>query len=80
MGDGHVCQQIDECITGDNECDQAADCQDMDGTYRCQCVSGYHGDGKECQGPNILLLISTGFHHMVKDKVVGQLLLSQKFE
>jgi len=40
---------VDEC-TRDQPCHDKADCQDTEGSYKCTCKEGYHGDGKHCEG------------------------------
>ncbi|KAK3091382.1 hypothetical protein FSP39_019454 [Pinctada imbricata] len=46
------CQpDIDECVTGNNECDQNAVCSNTIGSYNCTCISDYEGDGRNCQRP-----------------------------
>lgn len=41
---------INECETGANECDENANCSNTEGSYTCQCKTGYEGDGSLCQG------------------------------
>ncbi|XP_074532459.1 nidogen-1 [Halichoeres trimaculatus] len=45
-GDGHVCQDIDECQLG--RCHQDAVCYNTEGSFTCQCRQGYYGDGFYC--------------------------------
>ena len=40
---------INECA-GRNACDDNADCVDSDGSYWCQCLPGFQGDGYNCTG------------------------------
>ena len=41
---------IDECTTGLAKCHDQASCINYDGSYNCECNSGYFGDGKtSCQ-------------------------------
>jgi hypothetical protein len=40
---------IDECA-GNSTCDDNADCDDSDGSYWCQCLPGFQGDGYNCRG------------------------------
>ena len=40
----------DECISGDNTCDQYAKCNNEAGTYSCECLTGLVGDGHNCTG------------------------------
>ncbi|XP_019620649.1 PREDICTED: mucin-like protein isoform X2 [Branchiostoma belcheri] len=37
--DGITCEDIDECLTGDNHCDQL--CNNTIGAYECYCEDGY---------------------------------------
>lgn len=38
-GDGHSCEDIDECATGLAMCDQV--CVNEPGGFRCECNDGY---------------------------------------
>ena len=53
---------INECASADsNDCDINAACNNTEGSYICQCLDGYQGDGKNCTGKYgfwFLLLIS----------------------
>ena len=40
---------IDEC-SGINMCSEDADCTNTDGSYVCNCKSGFSGDGLSCSG------------------------------
>ena len=39
---------IDECNTDD--CSQLATCSNTDGSFVCECIGGYTGDGMLCTG------------------------------
>ena len=39
---------INECLT--LPCDENADCENLDGSFKCTCKSGYRGTGLECEG------------------------------
>ena len=41
---------INECETGDNNCDVNANCLNNDGSFTCKCKEGYSGDGTNCEG------------------------------
>ena len=41
---------VDECNASSPVCDLNAKCNNTIGSYRCTCNTGYHGDGKSCQG------------------------------
>ncbi|CAD5119120.1 DgyrCDS7763 [Dimorphilus gyrociliatus] len=48
-----VCQNINECTNGDNDCapEPAGKCLDTPGGYHCLCINPYKGDGKVCTLP-----------------------------
>ncbi|KAM7385835.1 hypothetical protein PAMP_001890 [Pampus punctatissimus] len=46
IGDGRICQDIDECQSG--RCHQNAVCYNTQGSFTCQCKPGYYGDGVNC--------------------------------
>lgn len=41
---------IDECISGSNNCSQEARCSNTHGSYSCECLTGHKGDGFTCEG------------------------------
>ncbi|KNC78056.1 hypothetical protein SARC_09502 [Sphaeroforma arctica JP610] len=42
------CQDIDECAAQGYTCSANAECVNTAGAYRCQCATGYAGNGKVC--------------------------------
>ena len=40
---------INECETGNNLCNSNANCTDTEGSYDCACMTGYSGDGRNCE-------------------------------
>ena len=50
---------INECTAADQLCDFNADCINTHGSYICSCLYGFTGDGKSCQGKEILSLGQT---------------------
>ncbi len=48
VGDGKACTDENECLTGSNACDPAADCTNVFGSYTCGCPGGWTGDGFSC--------------------------------
>ena len=41
---------INECTNGTHTCDANAACTNTNGSYTCQCHSGYYQSGKKCNG------------------------------
>ena len=39
---------IDECLEGIHNCSVVATCQNVLGSYDCNCMTGYVGDGVTC--------------------------------
>ncbi|KAM3606136.1 uncharacterized protein V6R79_011362 [Siganus canaliculatus] len=48
-GDGLMCNDINECLSGLHRCHSRARCNNTLGSYSCVCLSGYIGDGTNCQ-------------------------------
>ncbi|XP_061766911.1 fibrillin-2 isoform X2 [Nerophis ophidion] len=49
QGDGLLCEDIDECLSGLHSCHPNAHCKNTMGSYSCVCLNGYIGDGTNCQ-------------------------------
>ncbi|XP_035660212.1 uncharacterized protein LOC118404934 [Branchiostoma floridae] len=49
-GNGIQCEDIDECVRGEDDCDvdTKAVCTNLIGGYNCTCYNGYQGDGRTC--------------------------------
>ena len=41
---------MNECETGDDNCDSQATCTNNIGSFDCQCNDGYSGNGVYCNG------------------------------
>ena len=41
---------VDECSSSIPVCDPNANCQNTEGSFRCQCMPGFSGDRKSCTG------------------------------
>lgn len=48
-GNGHNCEDIDECTLGVHNCPPTAKCINFAGAFRCSCVSGFHDGDDGCQ-------------------------------
>lgn len=44
-----TCTDIDECETGDHDCDENAACMNRTGGFDCFCNDGYTGNGRQCR-------------------------------
>jgi hypothetical protein len=45
----HESSDVDECLLDQTECDKNARCINTPGSYSCECLPGYRGDGLNCQ-------------------------------
>ncbi|XP_006814399.2 uncharacterized protein LOC102809475, partial [Saccoglossus kowalevskii] len=52
QGTGQVCEDIDECTDGTNNCAADADCTNTIGSFTCECKHGFRGDGYVCDDIN----------------------------
>jgi len=41
---------LDPCLAGTVNCSENAYCIPTDTTYRCECKTGFYGDGLSCEG------------------------------
>ncbi|PFX12944.1 Angiopoietin-related protein 3 [Stylophora pistillata] len=49
-GDGHKCEDIDECAHNTHNCSRNnATCTNTEGSHNCSCDPGFTGDGHICQ-------------------------------
>nr|XP_032818226.1 uncharacterized protein LOC116946998 [Petromyzon marinus] len=46
---GTTCEDINECISGQNNCPVNANCTNTIGSYTCACKLGYEGNGWNCK-------------------------------
>ena len=47
---------IDECLS--DPCDSNATCNNSVGSFTCTCDSGYTGDGFQCPGGFLLIILA----------------------
>lgn len=46
---------VDECASSElNQCHPQASCTNTDGSFTCTCEEGYAGDGRICEGKDLL--------------------------
>ena len=55
---------VNECDTGDNNCDENANCADNEGSFTCSCKDGYHGNGTTCC-KNYIAKLASSYRHAV---------------
>jgi hypothetical protein len=41
---------INECLENMDNCHDNATCSNNEGSFACQCIQGYTGDGTNCEG------------------------------
>ncbi|XP_078615239.1 uncharacterized protein LOC144884129 isoform X2 [Branchiostoma floridae x Branchiostoma japonicum] len=46
LGNGEHCADINECSAELTDCLPNASCRNTEGSYRCECPTGYRGDGR----------------------------------
>ena len=47
---------IDECVEETDNCDDNAICTNTDGSFTCECESGFSGNGVQCVGKIIMIM------------------------
>ncbi|XP_023185227.1 nidogen-2 isoform X3 [Xiphophorus maculatus] len=49
VGDSSEVELLNPCYAGNHDCDTTAQCIPLEGqAFRCQCATGYRGDGQNC--------------------------------
>ncbi|XP_044165479.1 epidermal growth factor-like protein 6 [Acropora millepora] len=69
---------VDECAAFPNICDVNADCHNTNGSYICNCKTGYSGDGKTCSRTVIDIYKNTTTGNKLLIQTVLQHALLQK--
>ena len=46
-----------ECSIGTDDCHYNASCTNTVGSYRCQCLEGFTGDGIDCEGKGSIMVV-----------------------
>ena len=41
---------VNECTENSDKCDVKAVCRNTQGSYTCECIKGYSGNGRNCRG------------------------------
>ncbi|XP_028394142.1 uncharacterized protein LOC114518358 [Dendronephthya gigantea] len=63
-------EDFDECAnSGSNTCHEYAHCENVPGTYICNCFEGFFGDGEKCQGPPQIRSKSSNITQFVETNV-----------
>ncbi|XP_057670529.1 nidogen [Diorhabda carinulata] len=57
-GNRTTCLDINECQTGQHECDYNAQCFNLVGSYSCECNPGYEGNGHICDNARSCLNVT----------------------
>ncbi|KAL9974937.1 hypothetical protein ACROYT_G012046 [Oculina patagonica] len=55
-----IYEDIDECITGNHDCDVNANCTNTAGSHNCTCKEGYAGNGRSCSVCRVPLGMESG--------------------
>ena len=58
-----VTSDIDECVTGMDNCDENAVCIDTFGGFTCVCNAGFTGDGVNCVVGEWVVVFLVGDHN-----------------
>lgn len=81
---GGACENVDECADdADNDCDENAQCTDIDGSYECECLDGFEGNGFQCIGECIRIRIPICIRRLLLDLMIhiqgDMILMTGKF-
>ena len=60
IGNGIICNDIDECLVSNGGCDSNAVCSNMLGSRTCTCKMGYTGNGTFCENTDECLTDNGG--------------------
>ncbi|KAE8586619.1 hypothetical protein XENTR_v10021718 [Xenopus tropicalis] len=69
QGDGRDCTDVNECEVGFTRCGQNTVCVNLQGSYRCECASGFtlSGDGHNCILASLINPCEDGSHTCNRD-------------
>ena len=67
-----VIADVDECELGTDLCNGNAFCTNNIGLYQCSCLQGYQGDGYDCRGEEMTVVLESKYlffvHHLKERK------------
>lgn len=52
IGNGIICEEINECLLVTSECQEYSFCIDLLNSYTCKCLEGFEGDKYKCRDIN----------------------------
>ena len=58
---------IDECTEESDNCDDNAICTNTDGSFTCECESGFSGNGVQCDGKIIMIMTLVSNKRLIKE-------------
>ena len=65
-----MCKEVDECLH--SPCDPAATCTNTDGSFHCECLDGYVGDGIQCHETILFPVLDKGTQQLIPLMVKGK--------
>ena len=61
---------IDECVEETDNCDDNAICTNTDGSFTCECESGFSGNGVQCDGEIIMIMTLVSNKILIKEIII----------
>ena len=61
---------IDECVEESDNCDDNAICTNTDGSFTCECESGFSGNGIQCDGKIIMVMTLVSNKILIKEIII----------
>ena len=64
----HFYSDVDECAIGSHQCSNVSVCYNQNGSYGCDCINGFSGNGFNCTGELAYIALHITTYCVIKEQ------------